>query len=485
MEQDTEFYECALVGYVLYAPEEYKSITHYDVRPDDFSRADLATIWELVVDTCSEGGTIGGPTDVIATLSARGKLHDAGGDQFIRGLADRALYDFVSRGSITSYAQLVKEGAAKTRVRQSVAMGMRDLDSGAKLSDILSGLRDTAEREETRLTLAGRTRSLTSLLEEAVSVGLDERYEQFQASGSLGVPFPFPTLMRATNGVRNGSLLVVGAETGQGKTVFAVNQAAYLLRGGMSVYMATYEMTAQQMTDRLLSNWTGIPMREIEGDSTFERHEEIKAMTARMLEEIHECGGQIIINDDPDATAQDIANDCARLSQSPKGLDLFVVDYLGLVKYAGAPYGVPEHELYGRITGSFKNLAKKLDTACLLLVQLKRGASKDESDDEKVRQPTIDDIRGSSRPGHDADMVITITREKSVDNTTGNTVLCVVKSRHSGAGTRVVCRSLLSCMRFEEIQGPGRLDRIPSADELEDIDGDWDDEEDDGGYQGF
>lgn len=186
-------------------------------------------------------------------------------------------------------------------------------------------------------------------------------------------------------------------------------------------------------------------MREIEGDCSSERLAEIKAAQERMLRERAECGGQLFINADPNGGVDTIARDCRRLLQGDSGLDLVIVDYLGIVPSFESKKDVDK---YGAITTNLKRLGQTIKVPFILLAQLKRGSSDADSDGDGgtgKRQPTHNDLYGSAKPGYDSDIVITMMREESVDNTIGDTIMVITKSRRAGAGARARCISALHC----------------------------------------
>jgi replicative DNA helicase len=93
----------------------------------------------------------------------------------------------------------------------------------------------------------------------------------------------------------------------------------------------------------------------------------------------------------------------ARL-QANAGLDLVVVDYLGLM--AGERKGMENREqVVAGISRAMKGLAKRLDVPVILLLQLNREPYK-----RADRQPIRSDLRESGAIEQDADMVLFLHR---------------------------------------------------------------------------
>lgn len=431
-----------LLSCILRDPSAFDSIVDYPVSVSDFRDPTLGYVWGLYADAHAHGQ----PTGVNDLLAA--SLGDPQAAKYNLPRVVNDLYDDMMatvKGTARSYARGLRQTADVRAAVDAMQDATRRLTSGEDTGHVLESARETLENVSARSSTTATMKSFDDLGNTMLDKTLDKNWEAWQSGGSRGIPYPYQTFTNATGGIMPGMLVVVAAETGKGKTVFAVDALVTAIRGGQTVYMKAYEMSAEELWVRIFSCWTGIPMREIEGDCSRERLMEIKAAQERMLRERAECGGQLYINADPNGGVDTIARDCRRLLQSDSGLDLAIVDYLGIVPSFESKKDVDK---YGAITSNLKRLGQTTKVPFILLAQLQRGASDADGDSEGgtgKRQPTENDLYGSAKPGFDADIVITMMREDSVDNTIGDTILVITKARRGGAGARARCISALHC----------------------------------------
>lgn len=431
-----------LLSCILRDSAAFDNIVDYPVSASDFRDPALGYVWSLYVDAHAHGQ----PTGVNDLLAA--SLGDPDAAKYNLQPLVNGLYDDVMatvKGTARSYARGLRQTADVRAAVDAMQDATRRLTSGEDTGRVLESARETLENVSARSSTTATMKSFDDLGNLMLDKTLDRNWEAWQSGGSRGIPYPYKTFTDATGGILPGMLVTVGAETGIGKTVFAVDAIVTAVRGGLTVYMKAYEMSAEELWVRIFSCWTGIPMREIEGDCSAERLAEIKAAQERMLRERAECGGHLYINADPNGGVDTIARDCRRLLQGESGLDLAIVDYLGIVPSFETKKDVDK---YGAITVNLKRLGQTTKVPFILLAQLKRGSSDADGDGDggtSKRQPTHHDLYGSAKPANDSDIVITMMREESVDNTIGDTIMVITKSRRAGGGARARCISALHC----------------------------------------
>ena len=79
----------------------------------------------------------------------------------------------------------------------------------------------------------------------------------------LGISSGFPTLDRVTLGWQEQDLIVIAARPSMGKTAFALDAAKAAAGVGVKVFIASLEMSAEQLAMRLLSSESGINGRAL------------------------------------------------------------------------------------------------------------------------------------------------------------------------------------------------------------------------------
>ena len=150
----------------------------------------------------------------------------------------------------------------------------------------------------------------------------------------------------------------------------------------------------------------------------------------RSLAEIVEA--PLYMDDQPAQSAVMIEAKAARL-QSRTGLDLVIVDYLGLMTAERKGMENREQAVAG-ISRAMKAMAKRLRVPVLLLSQLNRELYK-----RTDKRPILSDLRESGAIEQDADMVLFLHREEyynSEDPTLkGKGELIIAKARNGPLGS--------------------------------------------------
>jgi len=239
-----------------------------------------------------------------------------------------------------------------------------------------------------------------------------------------GIDTGFRDLNRITNGLQGGDLIIVAAETSQGKTSFALNMAQ---KAGVEndVYLISCEMQAKQITSRMLSYDSEISSNHIQtgklgNDETERLYHFAESVAANKL----------LINGNDNDIDKIIAS--IRVFHATKNIKMVVIDYLQLI--ATEDRGSKEQQT-AKITRRLKNLAKEIDIPIILLSQLSR--------DKQNPFPRLSRLRDSGQIEEAADIVIFIWRPEmynieyfDFDNspTAGRAEIIVAKGRNSGTG---------------------------------------------------
>ena len=128
---------------------------------------------------------------------------------------------------------------------------------------------------------------------------------------------------------------------------------------------------------------------------------------------------------------RDITVRSQRLAREHGGLSLIVIDYLGLIAFAGR---VENQNLgIGQITAALKGLAKTLKVPVVLLSQLNRNLEQ-----RPNKRPILADLRDSGSIEQDADLVAFIYRDEVYNpdsQDAGTAELIIAKHRNGIRGT--------------------------------------------------
>ena len=218
-----------------------------------------------------------------------------------------------------------------------------------------------------------------------------------------GVPSGFTALDQMLTGFHGGELIILGARPSMGKTSLAMNMAGYAaLYGGKSVAVFTLEMPREQIALRLLCSDAKVNMQRVR-QGTLAPDDWMRL--ARSIGPM--SNSRIFIDDTAGITPTQLRSRCRRLMMD-KGLDLIVLDYLGLMHADGK---VESRQLeVSEISRQLKAIALELKIPLIACAQLSRANANREN-----KRPALTDLRDSGSIEQDADVVMFIHREGYYD----------------------------------------------------------------------
>lgn len=233
--------------------------------------------------------------------------------------------------------------------------------------------------------------------------------------GRYSITTGIEKLDRIYKGLQPGRLVVVGANSGVGKTSFAVTVMSNMARQGYKVGLFSTEQPRDEIGVKLLALLSGISTESItDGVPDWEKLKQAKEEILRQ---------NIFVCDKESIKVSEIAMQCQSWI-ALHGLDFVVIDYLTRLK--------PEKETnesavyrVGRMVAEVKNIARNLKIPVLLLSQLNRAA------DGKI--PTKANLRDSGVIEQESDSILLLSRPTE-DDKTAMTGIIVEKNRHGIAG---------------------------------------------------
>ena len=228
---------------------------------------------------------------------------------------------------------------------------------------------------------------------------------------------------------RPGQLITVGARPGAGKSTVAADLLRHVgLRMRQPVILFSLEMGRDEITDRVLSAETSVPLDNIQAAQLTDREWDKVAQAAKVFSE-----GTFEIDDSEDITVARIRSRLRRMARRNPAR-LVIIDYLGLMK-TGGRQETREREV-AETTASLKRLAREFGVPIVLLAQLNRGP-----ESRNDRRPVKSDLRESGAIENDSDIVILIHRPDMGDPDStrpGEADLIVDKNRTGPLGARTV-----------------------------------------------
>ncbi len=398
--------EQGLLGAILINAEALDAVDAI-VTADDFFEPLHRDLFEMLVNAKAEGRRVS-YTVALSMLSEDSKNLDIAGlslKQYLGGLLSEA----TTIVNAPDYARIVAESADRRKLIEA-AENLRE-SSAATLSLSPSAL--AVEAIATLDAVASRFAAQHSA-PVSVSVAADRSFERMQRAMQnggkpTGVLTGLAALDRKLAGLQRGDLIILAGRPGMGKSGLAISALRQSAEAGASVLLFSLEMSAESVTDRMLSDAlynvrSPIPYFDIaRGNVTNEQAE--KVFDAR--EALHSLS--IKIDPQGGLNASQIATRARRHKQSleAKGrtLDLVIVDHLHIMRASERYRGNRVAEIT-EISAALKAMAKELNVPLLALAQLSRAV---ETRDDK--RPMLSDLRDSGSLEQDADVIMFAFRE--------------------------------------------------------------------------
>ncbi len=334
---------------------------------------------------------------VDAELSRRGTLEGVGGTSYIIELSQYV----PTTANVKAYIALVAEKATLRKLIQASQEISQECYSQQ------NPLQDTLNHAEKAIFDIVMNRASGDTLVHVKEV-LYNTYANIEELAKLkgrvsGVPTGFTALDNMLTGLHGGELIILGARPSMGKTSLAMNIAGHAcLYAGKSVAVFSLEMPREQIALRLLCSDAKVDMQRVrqgrlDSDDWMRLAKSIGPM----------ANAKLYIDDTAGITPTQLRSRCRRLMMD-KGLDLVVLDYLGLMHADGK---VENRQLeVSEISRNLKAIALELKVPVLACAQLSRASTTRDN-----KRPALSDLRDSGSIEQDADVVMFIHREGYYD----------------------------------------------------------------------
>lgn len=357
--------------------------------------------WEFTDPACSQifaaikaAVTNNAPIDQITIaeyLDRDGRLDQIGGKKTIESCISTA----ISMGTPSHLDSYVLSLVQRAKVRRLawVADTLRALSSsGDDPQEVLnraSRILDDAMKENTQVT------SLP--ISDATAAAyrwIAARYAGLQPGISTG----FSELDNLIGGMRPGQLIVLAGRTKMGKSAVVGHMALSAARRGHKVLIATLEMPAWQWLVRWVAATTGISYRRLMKDQITEQEESIARAALDRLRDL-----PVRFIDNRALRILDLRIE-AQAMRVQKGLDLVVVDHIGLL--GDVVYGRDPVKDLGDAAKRLREMAQKLEVPVVVLAQLSRAVEL-----QGNKRPQLHHLRESGHLEQDSDLTILIYRD--------------------------------------------------------------------------
>ncbi len=406
--------EAAVVGALLIDPSVLPGVRE-QVSPEDFHFERYRTIFRAACQMADAGERL----DAVTIGRAAGVDNNT-----VIELAEAtptAAYALDYAGMVAQASQLRALGELGRELQEQA------LSSGADPADLSAG----AARRIDEIT----TRSGGGVMAPADIVVDFLDHRERMDSGKVRV---VRTGLRSVDGVIGGflpgSLNVVGARPGVGKTAFGLAVADMIAKRS-KVLFTSLEMGSNELTARRLSAVSGIPYNRLSFGNLDKR------AYGQIAEASHTMASRKLFYDCKSRALPEIALSCQR--EKP---ELLVIDYLGLIQPEDPR--ATEYDRTTKASNDLKRLARRFDVPVLCLCQLNR-----ESTASNDRRPTLSQLRSSGAIEQDADTVMLLHRPNYYEENKAGAgeaqpfEVNIAKNRHGATGT-VILSWYAGCNRF-------------------------------------
>lgn len=411
--------EQATLGSIMLNPQALNEIIDL-VQWESLYSEKHRIIFKAMIDLFSKNE----PIDLLSlstSLKNRGQLEQIGGRTYLTDLTNSV----PASTNVKHYAKIVYR---KSLMRKLIEAGEHLSTVGFSENDIdVETLMDDAEKKVFAITGDPKGQSFVSLKQSLTETweNLEKLHENKGASA--GVPTGFPALDNILAGLHKSDLIILAARPSVGKTTLALDIARHAaVKSGVAVGIFSLEMSAQQLTQRMLSAQSSVDAwklrtGKITAEEDFNKIRDSLNILSTAPIYIDDQAGNSIIK----------MKSVARRLKSEHNLGLIVVDYLQLMN-TSKNYDSMVNQVT-EISRSLKGLARELDVPVLALSQLSRAV------ESRGGKPRLSDLRDSGSIEQDADVVMFIHREdrtgtRTDSESTGIAEVLVEKHRNGPLG---------------------------------------------------
>lgn len=409
--------ERAVLAAILLHNEQAPVVTEL-LRPEEFYMPAHRIIYDAICTIVASQRRV----DMVTLqdeLIKRNQLETAGGIVYLIALQE----DIPAVGLVKQHVQIVKEKAV---LRELISSASDIIERCYAQSD--DGIEDVIDNAEKQIFQIASKRIPQSFVQ--LDIWLKKTFQHLSdikshSKGVTGIPSGYKKLDELTSGFQKGDLIVLAGRPSMGKTGLALCLAMNAAKNNHTVGIFSLEMSAEQLTLRLLSAEAGVAHHNIRNATISSQEWVTLTNVAAQLAQM-----KMFIDDTPMIDIMTLRTKARKLKRD-HGLSLLVVDYLQLL--ISPRRHENRHQEVSEISRSLKALAKELEIPIIALSQLSRAV-----DSRMDKRPMLSDLRESGAIEQDADLIGFLYREVVYKADTENPSLAeliIGKHRNGPTGT--------------------------------------------------
>jgi replicative DNA helicase len=351
-------------------------------RPRIFYKPAHELVYQVVFEMWADGQPVD-PITLAAEITKRGLIERIGGASYLHTLVQSV----PTAANAGYYAEPVLERAKRRRAieicTEVVQHGYADdIETDPMIDQALANLQDLAlaTMEAPKLSVADRWQDFLDQLE--------------QGQDPSAIDSPYKDLNDVVS-VKAGDLVTIGAETGGGKSLVAIQWGAHVaMKLDKPVLFFSMEMNATSLMARIAACTAKVDLGHLDRKEMTESDWD----KLRKVDDLMANRHNFILEDEGSVTLNTIRARARWMASQGMPVGLIIVDYVQLMEAETQTNGSNRTQEVAAISRGLKRIAMDFDVPVISLAQFNREA--------KDRKPQVTDFKESSSIEQDSSVIL-------------------------------------------------------------------------------
>ena len=340
--------------------------------------------------------------------------------QHFTAMLDHASYN----RDVAGLARIIQQQFLKRQiliVGQDLSQAVSSSESIAQVQSLIDKASEDLFQLSEKSVSEYAAQSTSHHVEKAVWLILEAK----KTGKARGLATGIQNLDQQVGNLRKSDLIILAARPNVGKTALSLNIAQNIAARDVAVGFFSLEMSAVELTNRLLSHMSKISADKLERGAINDLELSQIMTSVQKLQSI-----PLYIDDTAELPISSLRAR-ARHMKRQHDIQVLFVDYLQLLKGSTGKWDNRNQEV-AEISRGLKTIAKELEIPVVACTQLNRAV-----ESRANSQPQLSDLRDSGAIEQDADIVMFLHRDKPTgadQKPDPNVHVCVAKNRKGPVG---------------------------------------------------